>query len=109
MSRKKKSKREHRPNSPRGTEGTVVLEFFDERNGEDQFTLELTQADFARYEEIARERGITIEELMVQVAEREIEERNTQWVLPTVDSFGRLDLANGTPMDLSNIADRKEA
>jgi len=109
MSRRKKTKREHKPNSPRGTKGTVVLEFFDERNGEDQFTLELTEEDFAKYEEIARERGITIEELMVQVAEREIEERNTQWVLPTVDSFGRLDLANGMPMDFSNIADQKGA
>lgn len=97
--RKKKSTPEPTPSRS----GTVVLEFFDERSGQDQFSLELSEEDFARYEEIAERRGVSIEDLMVEVAEEKIRERNTQWVLPQVDAFGRVSLEGGVPVDLSGL------
>jgi hypothetical protein len=97
MAKRRKSKIEE-------SQRTVVLEFFDERDGSDQFTMELSEEDFARYETIAASEGTPIEEFMAKVAEREIQERNTQWVIPTLDAFGRATLEGGTPLDLSNIA-----
>ena len=87
---------------------TVVLEFFDETTGEDKFTMELSQEDFDSYSAMAESIGVPIEDFMVGIAEREIQERNTQWVIPEVDSFGRLILENSTPVDLSNVADRSK-
>jgi len=107
MSRRKKRAAEQ--DREDAQQGTVVLEFFDERDGRGQFTMELSQEDFARYEQIAASKGVPIEELMAEIAEREIEDRNSYWVLPKVDSFGRLDLANGTPMDFSNLTGRKDS
>jgi len=83
---------------------TVILEFFSEDDGSDQFTMELSREDFERYEAIAAGLGTPIEDFMVKVAEKELRERNTQWVIPEVDAFGRVILEGGTPMDLSNIA-----
>lgn len=99
MGRRKKKKPE-----PTGElSGTVVLEFFDERNGKDQFSLELSQEDFARYEAMAERTGVPVEDLMVELAEEKMRERNTQWVIPQVDSFGRVSLEGGTPVDMSAL------
>lgn len=86
----------------------VVLEFFDETTGEDKLTMELSQEDFDSYSAMAESIGVPIEEFMVGIAEREIQERNTQWVIPEVDSFGRLILDGATPVDLSNVAERSK-
>jgi len=95
--RKKKRNSEPTEHSP----GTVVLEFFDERNGQNQFSLELSEDDFAHYEEMAERTNVPIEELMAQLAEEKIQERNTQWVIPLVDAFGRISMEGATPVDLS--------
>lgn len=92
------------PQSSNGSEERVILEFFDERTGADQFTMELSQEAFARYEAVAASQGVPIEDFMAKIAEDEIQERNTQWIIPTLDAFGRVTLEGGTPMDLSNIA-----
>lgn len=92
-----------KPNAA-STPKTVILEFFDERDGSDQFTMELSEEDFARYEAIAKSLGTPIEDFMAEIAEQQMQEQNTQWIIPTFDAFGRVTLEGGTPMDLSNIA-----
>jgi len=88
----------------KSTGETVILEFFDERDGSDQFTMELSVEDFERYEAAAASSGVSIEDFMVKIAEQELQDRSTQWVTPQLDAFGRVTLEGGTPMDLSNIA-----
>lgn len=82
---------------------TVVLEFFSKDDGSDQFTLELAREDFERYELIAANLGVPIEDLMVQLAEAQVYERNTQWLVPSVAEDGTISFEAGMPVDLNDV------
>lgn len=96
-------KKKRNPAPEERPSGIVILEFFDERNGQDQFSLELSEEDFAHYEAMAERTGVPVEDLMVELAEEKMRERSTQWVIPQVDAFGRVSVEGGTPVDLSAV------
>lgn len=87
------------PNS----EGTMILEFFNKDDGSDQFTMELSVEDFERYSEIAENTGVPIEDFMVQLAEAQIREHNTQWMIPGVDEEGNISLEGAIPVEIPSL------
>lgn len=78
----------------------VTLEYFNHETGEDEFMIELTKKDFDQYVIAAEELGMEIEDLVLNAARKEINDLNTQWVLPSIDDDGNIDVSKGTPVDI---------
>lgn len=78
----------------------VSLEYYDQLTGEVELYVELSRSDFEQYSMAAESTGVSVEDLVLKAARAEVNNRNTQWVSPAIDSDGNLDLANGSPVVL---------
>lgn len=79
---------------------TVELEFFDLDTGEVRFAVELTRKDLEGYQLAAQNLGVTFEDFMLQIAEAQLHEENTQWFAPRVDSNGDITLEGAAPVEI---------
>lgn len=85
----------------------VSLEYFDKLTGEVELYVEIHKADFDQYVIAAENMGMSIEDLVLEAARAEVNDQNTQWVLPSVDADGNIDVKNGTPMVLPEFGKDK--
>lgn len=89
-------------------EELLELEFFDLDTGEIRFAINLTRHDLEGYQTAAQNLGMAFEDFMLQIAEAQLHEENTQWFTPRIDSNGDITLEGAAPVEIPTATEISE-